>query len=258
MGLRRHPRATASLALLAALAIPGALAPAAQADEVDPAAPGGTSVSTTAPTESPTGQPGQTGPTESTADGAADSAAGVRAGSPLRTVIPLPRVTVSRVCGARDDILTVDPAWLARWGDKVVIFPNSLLFQGGTDAELAKPSGMIKAEFRSAYRWVGSHGTEWASWLLYPGTVKPVVDRNVPCPASVEAPQLTRAVMCGPQNDEVTFADDASAEHWRIAARRWNGTTQTVSLKARRGYVGPGGATELEQDFIDTGDCAAS
>lgn len=236
MGLRRTPRTagSASLATLAALAVCTAVAPAALADEGEHGAP-------TSPT---------------VAADTADTAGAVSATRSVRTVIPLPRVTVSRVCGACDDIVTVDPAWLAQWGDKVEIFPNSLTFQGGADAETAKPAGMIRNEFRSTYRWAGSRGTEWASWLLYPGTVKPIVDQNVACPIQAEAPRLVQTVRCGAQNDRVAFADDASAQEWRMTGRSWTGNTLTVSLRVRRGYVGPGGASDVEQDFTDTGSCA--
>lgn len=194
------------------------------------------------------------------ADGASAPADGTSgsARTSTRIVIPLPKFTVSRVCGARDDILTLDPVWQATWGDKVEIFPNSLTFQGGNDGDLAKPAGMIRPEFRADYRWAGSKGAEWASWLLYPGTVKPVVDRDVPCPTTVEAPSLTRTVICGARNDTAAFADQTSAEHWRITARTWIADTLTVSLRVRRGYVGPGGAREIEIDYVDTGACPAS
>ena len=94
--------------------------------------------------------------------------------------------------------------------------------------------------------------------MLYPGTVKPVVDRNVPCPISVEAPQLSRSVVCGAANDAVAFADQVSADQWRITDRTWSGPTLTVSLHVKRGYVGPEGAVELEQDFVDSGECPTS
>lgn len=116
---------------------------------------------------------------------------------------------------------------------------------------------MIREEYRAQYRWAGSRGVTWDSWLLYPGTVKAVVDRNDPCPVSVEAPTLTKTVRCGEANDRVAFADPASADQWRISSRTWIGHTMTVTLRTKRGYVGPGGATELEQDFIDTGACPA-
>lgn len=189
-----------------------------------------------------------------TGTAAADTGTAQRARAP-RTVIPLPKVTVTRMCGTQNDIVTLDPAWLAAWGDKVEIFPDSLTFQGGDDGDLAKPAGQIREEFRSRYRWAGTRGAAWNTWLLYPGTVRPIVDENVPCPVAVAAPRLTQTAVCGPRNDRVKFADEASAGHWRIASRTWSGNTLTLTLRVKRGFIGPDGATTIEQEFIDSGAC---
>lgn len=230
MGSRRTPRlaGSATLAALVATAVVAISAPTAQAD-------------------------GGTPPTGSN-QGSNQSAPGTS----TRTVVPLPKVTVTKRCGSLDDILTVDPAWLAQWGDKVLIFPNSLTFQGGTDGTKAKPAGMILEPYRAQYTWAGSHGVGWSSWLLYPGTVKPVVDTDTVCPVTVPVPRLTQSVRCGAANDRVTIAEAAAADQWYISDRTWHGSTLTVSLRVKRGFVGPDGVTEVEQDFTDDGSCPAA
>ncbi|MBW3084936.1 hypothetical protein KEM60_01127 [Austwickia sp. TVS 96-490-7B] len=94
--------------------------------------------------------------------------------------IPLPTFTVTPVEGVHNDIITVDPEWLATWGDKVTIFPNSLLFQGGTDGDVAKPAGRILPQYRNKYIWAGSSASGWDRWMLYPGRVTPIYDGDSP------------------------------------------------------------------------------
>lgn len=161
------------------------------------------------------------------------------------TLIPVPTTVVTEVCGARNDIVAIDPAWLAAWGDKVDIYPSSLTFQGGADGDLAKPSGAIREAYRDAYHWAGA-SAGWNSWLLYPGTVTPVLDENLPCaPAAqvVAAPALRLVELCGPHNDTVDFADAVSRQHWAVESSTWTGQVLTVTLRAKPGFTGPAGDT---------------
>lgn len=161
------------------------------------------------------------------------------------TLVPLPTTVVTERCGARNDIVAIDPAWLAAWGDKVDIYPASLTFQGGADGDLAKPSGAIREAYRDAYQWAGT-GAGWNSWLLYPGTVAPVLDENIPCAPAAElvaGPVLRQVEVCGPHNDTVEFADGVSAEHWSIASVEWTGQDLLVTLRAKPGFTGPSGDT---------------
>lgn len=93
--------------------------------------------------------------------------------APAIQEIPYPNLLANEVCGADNDTVYVDPAWVEKYGHLVAGPWIDTKYKTIDGKRVVDGSAQIKAEFRKTYIWAGTSGTsasDYRRWQMYPGT----------------------------------------------------------------------------------------
>lgn len=105
-------------------------------------------------------------------------------------IIPVPTIVGTDVCGPDNDIVSVDPAWLAEYGQYV---DGTWIDPVWNAQHQVRGSSNIKTNLRNWTHWESWNGVpgDWTGWRVYPGTAPFIyTDKNTPCPTT-PAPEPT-------------------------------------------------------------------
>lgn len=105
-------------------------------------------------------------------------------------IIPVPTIVGTDVCGPDNDIVSVDPAWLAEYGQYV---DGAWIDPVWNAQHQVRGSSNIKTNLRNWTHWESWNGVpgDWTGWRVYPGTAPFIyTDKNTPCPTT-PAPEPT-------------------------------------------------------------------
>lgn len=123
--------------------------------------------------------------------------------APALKEIPYPTLLANEVCGAQNDTVYVDPAWIAQYGGLVNGPWIDTKYKNQNGKWVVDGSAQIKPEYRSTYIWAGTGGkspSDYTRWQMYPGTA-PFVHEDVATacpPVEVGAnPNANGEAVCG-------------------------------------------------------------
>lgn len=106
--------------------------------------------------------------------------------------IPYPKLLANEVCGADNDTVYVDPAWLTQYGSLVAGPWIDTKYKTIDGKRVVDGSAQIKAEFRKTHIWAGTGSTtasDFRRWMMYPGTAPfSHADVATDCPVIEEPP----------------------------------------------------------------------
>lgn len=101
--------------------------------------------------------------------------------APAIKEIPYPTLLATEVCGANNDTVYVDPAWVTQYGSLVNGPWIDTNYKQQNGKWVVDGSAQIKPEYRSTYIWAGTGGknpSDFTRWQMYPGT-SPFVHEDV-------------------------------------------------------------------------------
>lgn len=101
--------------------------------------------------------------------------------APVVKEIPYPTLLANEVCGADNDTVYVDPAWVSQYGSLVNGPWIDTNYKTQNGKRVVDGSAQIKPELRGQYIWAGTGGktpSDFTRWQMYPGTA-PFVHEDV-------------------------------------------------------------------------------
>lgn len=101
--------------------------------------------------------------------------------APAIKEIPYPTLLANDICGAKNDTVFVDPAWVSQYGSLVNGPWIDMNYKQQNGKWVVDGSAQIKPELRSTYIWAGTGGkapSDFTRWQMYPGT-SPFVHEDV-------------------------------------------------------------------------------
>lgn len=139
--------------------------------------------------------------------------------------IPYPTLVATEICGADNDTVTTDPAWIEQYGHLVAGPWIDTKYKTIDGKRVVDGSAQIKAEFRKTHIWAGSGDTsasDFRRWMMYPGTASfthqdvatdcPIPEN--PGPVVVTGEWTTGAFECGDTTVQITREVTSTEKAW--------------------------------------------